>query len=303
MTKSGFAVLLGRPNAGKSTLLNSIIGEELALVSALPQTTRYLFKGIFTDERGQVVFLDTPGLHFGKYGLNESLLSTGENVIKDADADVYLYLVDLMRPPAEEEENIIKMLEDIKDRVLFIFNKKDVADKRDEFLEVFFDKFPSFKDLPHLIISATNPKDVKKVCREIFEKLTEGPLYFDADELSDANFRFFAAEIIRGQIIHNSREEVPHASCVKITDYKENEGRHHIEATIYVESNGQKAILLGDKGSVIKKIRHFSRREMKRLTNEPVNIELKIKVKPNWRNNASFLEFIGLDRVKKKAKR
>ncbi len=296
MTKSGFAVLLGRPNAGKSTLLNSIIGEDLALVSSLPQTTRYLFKGIFTDDRGQIVFLDTPGLHFGKHGLNKSLLESGKNVIKEADADVYLYLVDMMRPPGDEEDAIIKMLEEIKAKVLLVFNKKDVADKRDEFVASFFERFPSFESNPYLIISATNPKDVKKVGNELFSRLPEGPMYFDKDELCDANFRFFAAEIIRGQIIHNSREEVPHASCVKITSYKEIEGEHDIEATIYVESNGQKAILLGDKGSVIKKIRHFSRREMKKLTGEPVNMELKIKVKPNWRNNASFLEFVGLDK-------
>lgn len=291
--KSAFIALVGRPNSGKSSLLNTILGEQLSIVTTLPQTTRRNLKGIYTSENMQLVFVDTPGIHKGKHVLNESMLHEASSVINEG-IDLVSYLVDLSRDFGDEEASVANMVKRSGNKILIVFNKKDMCENPAKKVEQFFELFSDLGKMPFIIISA-----MEKECRAAFLDavspfIHEGPKYYDEESLTDENLRFFAAEYIRKQVILNTREEVPHAVFVEIESYKETEESHTVDATIHVETSGQRGIIVGKKGSVINKIRKSAEEELAELTGANVKITCHVKVSPKWRDNESFLNRMGI---------
>jgi len=293
--KSAFAALIGRPNSGKSTLLNSIIGENLAIVSSMPQTTRQNMKGILNGPDYQIVFIDTPGIHEGKYKLNKSMFSQSIGTFHDTGIDFICYLVDLSRDFGTEEDLIAKKAVAVKDRLCIIFNTADICEDTVGRILAFYERYPDLKGARETIMSATDPEAKSLFLDLVMPILPEGPKYFDDEDLTDSNLRFFAAEFVRAQIIHNTGDEVPHASFVEIISYKETPERHFIDAAIHVETQGQKGIVIGKDATVIKKIRKFAEKNMKNLAGVPVTYSLFVKVTPDWRDSTSFLKDMGVD--------
>ncbi|MBD3345792.1 MAG: GTPase Era [Chitinivibrionales bacterium] len=286
---SAFIALIGRPNSGKSTLLNTILGEQVSIVTSLPQTTRKNLKGIYTDSEMQLVFIDTPGIHGGKYKLNTAMIDEAERALKEGDVDIVCYVVDLMREFGEEEEKIAGLVSNFTSKRIIIFNKKDRIPDPEAKTREFLEKFPSLQELPSLIVSATAPETGDRFLEAIKPLVPEGPQYFPEEDITDENLRFFAAEYIRRCIIQNTRQEIPHACFVEIESYKEKEQGHFIEATIHVETKGQRGILVGKGGAVISKIRSYAEADLSKLTGVPAYIKCHIKVTPHWRNDKRFL--------------
>ena len=297
---SAFVALIGRPNSGKSTLLNAVLGQDLAIVSDMPQTTRQNMRGILNGDGYQVVFLDTPGIHDGKYEFNKTMFTQGVSAFNDDGVDIICYLVDLSRRFGDEEDLIAKKASGAKDKLCIIFNKADQCEDTVGKIVEFYERYPALKGSRETMLSAIED-DAKELFMNMIKPLIpEGPKYYPDDDMTDSNMRFFAAEYIRKQIIYNTDEEVPHASFVEILEYREEKERHFIEAEIHVETQGQKGIVIGKGASVIKKIRKFSERNMKKLTGVPVRMSLFVKVTPNWRDNSRFLAEMGVDVEKKK---
>ena len=294
--RSAFISFIGRPNSGKSTLMNTIMGEQLSVVTSLPQTTRRNLRGIYTTDDMQLIFVDTPGIHRGKHAFNESMIREARSAVTQKGIDLICYIVDLSREFGDEETAVSELVIDSGIPVLVIFNKTDLAQSAEPIIENFFSRYPRYKDKPYIKLSAnrTEAKDVFLKAVDPF--ISEGPKFYDQDELTDSSLRFFAAEYIRKQIILNTREEVPHASFVEIESYKETEARHDISAVIHVETTGQRGIIVGQGGSIIKKIRKSAEREMQRLVGVPVAISCHIKVSPKWRDNEGFLRNVGMPR-------
>jgi GTPase len=291
--RSGFVALIGRPNSGKSTLLNTVIGETLSVVTPLPQTTRRNVRGIYTDDKVQLVFVDTPGMHKGGHRFNKSMLETASSVLTGKQVDVIAYLVDLYRDLGDEEDLIAALVSKIRSTVVIVFNKADVCDDATQRVRVFYERYPQLRDRPHIQISATSPKSKALFLKAVLPYIPQGPRLFPADDLTDQHLRFFAVEYLLKGIILNTREEVPHACFVEVTDYKELPDRHVVEATIHVESDGQKGILIGQGGTKIGRIRAIAENELSRLAGVPVSYHCHIKVSPKWRDDQRFLEGMG----------
>ena len=290
--KTAFVTIVGRPNCGKSTLLNTIIGEELSIVSSLPQTTRKNFKGIYNEQGLQLIFIDTPGIHKGKYAFNESMITESVNAIKK-DADIICYMVDLTRETGEEEEFVAKTVYESKLPYIIIFNKKDLCNDYEHIIQKYFNKFPFFSSAKYAVLSAIEPEAKKVFLDLIYPLIPLGHPFYSKEDITDANLRFFAAEYIRKQIINNTKQEVPHAAFVEVTDYKETPKNHLVFATIYVETEGQKGIIIGNAGSLIKKIQSLAEQDLSRLTGIPAKIKCHVKVEKNWRDNKNFLRRMG----------
>lgn len=274
--------------------MNTVLEEQLSVVTPLPQTTRSNLRGILTTEDLQLIFVDTPGIHQGKHALNESMIKEARNVVEERGVDLICYIVDLSREFGAEEEVIAKLVSNSKVNTLIVFNKIDAVEKVQEVIDRFYKLYPAFKEKPSIQISANSPSAKKKLLDALEPFISEGPQYFDPEEITDASLRFFAAEYIRKHIILNTREEVPHASFVEIESYKENEDMHRIDATIHVETTGQRGIIVGKGGSVITRIRKNAEKEMSELVQMPVSITCHIKVSPKWRDNEGFLRHMGL---------
>jgi GTPase len=288
--KSGFAALIGRPNSGKSTLLNAVLGEEIAAVTPLPQTTRRRMKGIHTTASMQIVFVDTPGIHKGKHRLNDTMLQEASNAAAEGGIDCLCYLVDLSRDYGEEESQVAAIVLASKAPLLLVFNKADRCSDVAAQKAKFFAQFPALEKAPSVTLSAIDKKSSKPFLTALDPFIKEGPKYFDGDDLTDANMRFIAAESIRKQIILNTRDEVPHAVFVEIEDYRESAGRHDIRASIHVETDGQKGIVIGKKGAMLGKVRAAAERELQRIAGCPVHISCHVKVTPDWRDDKRFLD-------------
>lgn len=292
--KSAFVALMGRPNSGKSTLMNTILGEQLSVVTPLPQTTRQNLKGVYTTDSMQLVFVDTPGIHKGKYVFNESMINEVHKVIEEQGLDLICYLVDVTRDFGVEEDTVASIIQKSKVKTLLIFNKIDANKKSEAAKELFFSKYPYYRDLPQISLSAIDSKSKEIFLKAVEPFIPEGPQYFDPDDLTDANLRFFAAEYIRKHIILNTKDEVPHAVFVEIESYKELEDHHEIVATIHVETTGQRGIIVGKGGSLITKIRKAAAHDMEELVQTKVKMTCHIKVTPKWRDNERFLRFMGM---------
>lgn len=293
--KSAFIALAGRPNSGKSTLLNTIIGEKLSIVTPMPQTTQRNMRGVYNGEGYQLVFIDTPGFHKGSHALNKAMYEQSTSVFSDAGIDILCYLVDLSRPFGKEESEIAKMVENLKLPVYVIFNKTDLCSIVDKKIESFFLQYPELASLPYMSISAISSSAKKAFIEAIKPVIPNGPHYYPEEDLTDSNMRFFAAEYIREQIIELTHEEVPHAAFVEIMDYKEYEKKHVVNAIIHVETRGQKGIIIGKKGKVVNRIQNRAAKELLKLTNAPVTILCHVKVTPKWRDNKQFLTKMGLE--------
>ncbi len=287
--RAGFVSIAGRPNAGKSTLLNALIGEKLAIVAHQPQTTRTSIQGVLTKPDAQVVFTDTPGIHKSDTLFNKRMMQVVRGAVEGR--DLILYVADVLRPLTEEDRNAVSALPKSA-KALLVLNKVDrVQDKRLllPLIQQYMELFPFLAAVP---ISARTGDGVDDLMRVVKEHLPEGPAIFPDDHLTDQPMRFIAAELIREQILRVAREEVPHATAILIDDWNETPTLTRVAATIHVERAGQKTILIGARGEMLKKIGSAARQELERMLGGKVFLSLFVKVKPNWREDASFLNAV-----------
>ncbi len=286
--KSGFISIFGKPNAGKSTLLNALMGEKLAITSPKVQTTRHRIKGILTEKNYQLVFSDTPGIIEPKYKLHEKMMDAVKNAMEDA--DLALLLVDV-KEDWNEADAIFTAL-NLKLPAIVLLNKIDLATtEKIEAATKFFEARPYCKKL--MTISALTGLSKKKLVNAILEFMPEGEPFFDGDDISDLNTKFFVSEIIREKIYELAQEEIPYHSAVLIREYKEKETLVKITADIVVHRETQKVILIGEKGSMIKKIGTAARKDIEKFIGQKVFLELFVKVKPKWRENELQLKEYG----------
>ena len=284
--KSGFCALIGRPNVGKSTLMNCIIGQKIAITSPRPQTTRMRIQTVYTEERGQAVFVDTPGIHKAKNRLGDYMLSVAQKSLKDS--DVILWLVEPLKKIPDGDEDIAQSLKEIKVPLILVINKTDTV-KPADLLEV-IDAYKDLCDFAEIIpLSALKGDNVSDLVDSIFKYLPEGPYYFDEDDLTDQTQRSIVAELIREKALYLLDKEIPHGIAVMIDrmEYRERGrgGIYDIDATIVCEKNSHKGIIIGKGGSMLKAIGAKARPEMEQMLECSVNLQLWVKVKENWRDS------------------
>jgi GTP-binding protein Era len=287
--RAGFVAIAGRPNAGKSTLLNALVGEKVAITAPQPQTTRTSLQGVLTRPGSQIIFVDTPGIHKSDTLFNKRMMETVRGALHDR--DLVLYVADASRALTEEDEHAIGALAH-SGKTLLVLNKVDrIEDKRLllPLIEQYQQLFPFLQTIP---ISARTGDGKEELMRAVIEQLPESPPLFPEDHLTDQPVRFIAAEIIREHILRAAREEVPHAAAVLIDTWEERPSLTRIAATIYVERPGQKTILIGAKGGLLKKIGTQARHDIERLIGTKVFLSLFVKVKPKWRESPEFLDAI-----------
>ncbi len=292
--RSAFVALVGRPNCGKSTLLNTVLGEHLSIVTPLPQTTRKNLRGIYNAPNLQLVFIDTPGIHRGRHALNKSMYAQGTRVLADGSVDIVCYLVDLSRALGDEEDAVAGLVAQVPAPVCIVFNKADLCRCVDRCCAEFSARYPALASHRRCILSAIEASAKTTFLDTIAPLVGEGPRYYPGDDLSDADMRFIAAEFIRKRLIETTREEVPHAACVEILSYRELPDRHEIKAAIHVETDGQKGIVIGKGGSRIRQIREQAGRDISSMAGAAVVLECHVRVTPKWRDNRAFLKELGL---------
>lgn len=285
--------LLGRPNSGKSTLVNAVIGEDLCVVTSLPQTTRRNLRGIYNDDTTQIVFVDTPGIHGGGRKVNEAMVNESRSLLRDKGLDAVGYVVDLGREFGAEEDSVAELVATARVPVLVVFNKTDRCEDIDARVAAFGERYPALRGGLQIRVQATGDGARETFLRALTPMLPEGPPLFPTDELTDENLRFFAAEFVRKGIILNTQKEVPHASCVEVLTYRETPSRHRVDAAIHVETVGQRGIVVGKGGAVIKKIRRVAEQELAKLSGVPATVNLHVKVSPRWRDKPGFLRGMG----------
>lgn len=288
--KSGFVALIGRPNVGKSTLLNYLVGQKVAIMSLQPQTTRNKISGIYTDDQEQIVFIDTPGIHKPKNKLDDFMDKSSYSALDEV--DVVLFMVE-PEPAGKGDQYIAELLKKIKKSVFLVINKIDKVHP-DELLSI-IDSYKNLDDFAEIVpISASQGNNVSELIKTIAKYLPEGPQFYDADQLTDRPEYFIVAELIREQVLKLTHEEVPHATAVVVDRMRDHEGgKLQVEATIYVERPGQKGIIIGKKGQMLKQIGIAARQEIEALLGEKVNLRLWVKVQKNWRSDPAFLKSIG----------
>lgn len=286
--KSGFVNIFGRPNAGKSTLFNALMGEKLAIVSHKVQTTRHRIKGIMTEKEYQLVFSDTPGIIDPKYKLHEKMMEAVKNALEDA--DVALLLVDV-KENLKEADQIFTAL-NLKVPAIVALNKIDLVSEATikEAMD-FFAARPYCKKV--ISISALSGINKKKLINGLLEFIPEGPPFYEGDDISDLNTRFFVSELIREKIYELAQDEIPYHTAVLIREYQEKNTLVKIVADIIVQRETQKVILIGEKGSMIKKIGTAARTDIEKFIGQKVFLELFVKVKPKWRENEMQLKEYG----------
>lgn len=288
--KSGFVTIIGRPNVGKSTLMNEIIGQKIAITSNKPQTTRNSIKTVYSSEKGQIVFLDTPGLFKAKNKLGDYMMSAANSSIKDA--DVLIWMVEAEKKLGNGEEDILKRLEDINIPKLLVINKIDSV-KREEIPEIikFFAEKTGFSEI--IPLSATEGTNVKELVECIYKYLPVGEPFFDEDTVTDQPVRQIAAEMIREKALHALNEEVPHGIAVLIDKMDFSKRVVSIDATIVCEKDSHKGIIIGKGGAMLKKIGTNARYEIEKMLERQVNLKLFVKVKDRWRDSDFLLKNFG----------
>jgi len=289
---TGFAALVGRPNVGKSTLMNGMIGEKISIMSDRPQTTRNKIMGILSANRAQIMFLDTPGIHKPMHKLGEYMNQAAIGALNQV--DVILFVVDACEKKGAGEKFIIEHLKKIHTPVLLVVNKIDKLDDKSKLLGI----INSYKDdLAYsaiIPVSALQQEGFAELQEEIVRHLPEGPSLFPEDELTDQPMRVIAAEMIREKALRNTHDEVPHAIAVEIDEFKERtNGNIFIRATIFVERESQKGIVIGANGNLLKKIGQEARQDIENLTGCGVFLDLWVKVQSDWRNKSKMLKELG----------
>jgi GTP-binding protein Era len=287
--RAGFVGIAGRPNAGKSTLLNALVGEKLAITAPQRQTTRTSIQGVLSTPEAQIVFTDTPGIHTADSVFNKWMMDSVRVAIQDR--DLVLYVADALLPVCEEDEKAVSAINKAG-RAILVLNKIDrMADKRKLLpLIARYSELHAFQET--VPVSAREGEGIEQLKQAIIAHLPEGPAIFPEDYLTDQPLRFMAAEAIREQILRATREEVPHAVAILIDSWDDTPKLLKISATIYVERHGQKTILIGRGGQMLKKIGTEARREIEKLVGKHVFLSLFVKVKPGWREDPGFLRAI-----------
>jgi len=284
--RAGFVSILGRPNAGKSTLLNALLGQKLAAVASRPQTTRTSIQGVLTLPEAQVVFVDTPGIHKSDTLLNKRMMDT---VRAAAPADVALFLVDALAPFSEEDAQAVDLVKKLEAPALAVFNKIDALKSKPKLLSL-IQQYGAHHEFAEFIpISAMGGEGLDALRKEIVQRLPEGPALYPEDHVTDQPERFLAAEILRERILRLTREEVPHAVAVLVDQFEDTPKLLRIAATIFVERTGQKTILIGTAGAMLKRIGTEARQELEKTFGKKVFLQTFVKVKPGWRENPQFL--------------
>lgn len=292
MFKSGFVSIVGRPNVGKSTLLNHILETKLAITSSTAQTTRNTIQGIYTDDEAQIIFMDTPGIHKPQDGLGSFMNTTALNSIYGV--DVVLFLAPADEKIGKGDRFIIERLKEADGPVYLILNKIDLLSK-DQLLHK-LNEWKELYDFKEIIpISALNGDNIDILISTIKNELNEGVMYYPKDHITDHPERFIMAEFIREKILYFTREEVSHSVAIVVERMIEDDQGVEVMATIVVDRPSQKGIIIGKQGQMIKKIRENARREMKRFLQVPVSLELFVKVERNWRNKQKYLREFGYD--------
>ena len=285
---SGFIAILGRPNAGKSTLLNRLLDTKLAIVSSKPQTTRTTIQGVLTTENAQLVFVDTPGLHKADSLLNRKMMDSIAEALNGK--DLLLYLVDATLPFSPQDEEALKVLGQTQTPAILVLNKSDRIKERAPLLPL-IDAYRQRREFAECIpVSALTGEGFDLLQKIILERMPKGPTWFPADYLTDQPERFLAAEIVREKILAATRQEVPHAVAVLVDSWEDTPRLLRISATIYVERPGQKAIVLGAKGAMLKQIGTEARLEIEGFLGKKVFLGLFVKVHSNWREDPGFLK-------------
>lgn len=284
--RAGFVSILGRPNAGKSTLLNALVGQKLAIVASRPQTTRTSVQGVLTVPEAQVVFLDTPGIHASDTLLNKYMMNT---VRANLEADVVLFVVDAQARFSDDDAQAVDLVKKINTPVLAVFNKVDQLEEKPRILAL-IERYRALYDFAEYIpMSAKTGDGLDALRAEIIKRLPKGPALFPERHVTDQPERFLAAEILREKILHLTRQEVPHATAVMIDKWADSAKLLSIDASIYVERPGQKIILIGAGGALLKKIGTLARQEMERIFDKKVFLQTFVKVRPHWREDPEFL--------------
>ncbi len=290
--KSGFAALVGRPNVGKSTLMNHLIGQKIAITSEKPQTTRNRIQTVYTDERGQIVFLDTPGIHKAKNKLGEYMVNVAESTLKEV--DVILWLVEPSTFIGAGERHIAEILGKVKTPVILVINKIDTVKNQDDIL-TYMDAYRKVCDFAEIVpVSALRNRNTEKMTDLIFKYLPYGPQYYDEDTVTDQPMRQIAAELIREKALRLLEEEIPHGIAVTIEAMTERKnGMFDIEANIVCERESHKGIIIGKGGSMLKKIGTAARIEIENLMGARVNLQLWVKVRREWRDSELYMKNYG----------
>ncbi len=293
--KSGFVTIIGRPNVGKSTLMNRIIGQKIAITSNKPQTTRNRIQTVFTNEKGQIVFLDTPGIHKAKNKLGEYMVSAAYNTLKEV--DLILWLVEPTDYIGAGEQHIAEVLKGVNTKVFLVINKVDTI-KKDEILKV-IDSYRKIYDFAEIVpVSAIKGTNTDELVNEIFNYLPYGELFYDEDTITDQPVRQIVAEIIREKALKCLDEEIPHGIAVYIDTMKERKSGDivDIEATIVCERDSHKGIVIGKQGAMLKKIGSAARYEIERLVEMQANLKIWVKVRKEWRDSDTQLKNFGYNK-------
>ena len=291
--RSGFAAVIGRPNVGKSTLMNQIVGQKVAIVSPKPQTTRSRILGILTREDAQVIFVDTPGLHRPRHKLGRVMVTTATGAIPDA--DVVLFVVDVSVLPTGEDRMIAGLIrEHARAPVILVLNKMDLlpAGKVKPHTESYWELVPDHDEW--MMTIATRGVNLDKLLDRIIAALPEGPRYYPGDQVTDQTEREIGAELIREQVLRYTRQEVPHAVAVVVEEFKEREnGMLYVAANVFVEKQSQKGIIIGRRGQMLRQIGSAARQEIERMTGGRVYLDLWVKVRKHWRQDERELRRLG----------
>lgn len=290
--KSGFVAIIGRPNVGKSTLLNQILGQKIVITTDKAQTTRKRIKGIYTNKEGQIVFVDTPGVHKPLNKLGEFLLDEAKIAVPDA--DVILFLVDGSESAGKGDKWIAQHLLQTNIPIVIVMNKVDKVKKPEKVEENLLSYKTLFEEnLPVVRISAKTGRNIDTLMNNIFKKLPEGEPLYPEDVVTEETMRDVTEEIIREKILLNTSDEIPHSVAVKVTNYQEKEEIDKIYATIYCEQKSQKGILIGKGGSLLKKIGTEARLELEKIVEKKVYLQLEVKVEKDWRKKQNILKNFG----------
>jgi len=291
--RSGFVSIIGRPNAGKSTLLNALVGDKVAIVTHKPQTTRHRIQGFVNVKGGhgrtpgQIIFVDTPGVHKPDSPLGRRMMREVNAALEER--DLVLLIVDVTQKFGGGDEFVLELLKQVTSPVILLLNKIDTIDKP-KLLEI-IDRYSKLRDFAEIIpISATKRQGLDELMDAVIKRLPEGPRYFEKDQITDQPERVLVAEIIRERVLIETGQEVPYATAVKIERFAEGGKLTSVAAAIYCEREGQKAILIGKGGAMLKRIGTSARKQIERLLGTKVFLELFVKVRENWRNSEAALD-------------
>lgn len=291
--KSGFAAVIGRPNVGKSTLVNSLIGQKVAIMSDKPQTTRNKILCVLTQDDAQILFIDTPGIHKPKHKLGEYMVRAAENTLREV--DVILFVVDATAKKGPGEEYILERLSQVKTPVILVVNKIDLV-PRPAILPI-IEQYTTVRDFAAVVpVSALKAANLEPLVQEVKDRLENGPAYYPADMITDQPERLVVAELVREKVLQHTREEIPHAIAVDVEEMTQRKSEDvYIRAVIYVERESQKGIVIGAGGALLKEVGRQAREDIQNLLGSKVYLDLWVKVKKDWRNRDGILRSFGYE--------